>query len=289
MPSWKASWKGRCPNQRQKGEQHMDPLQTHLHLGGMAGQKSWYAHLVARAGNGPPERSSPQICKKDMGNFSNAQGVLLCHKAVQWLHCAPALDGIDWDAYLLLKDMRFGAQDYCLCQLQKTLAYVKALQHWAKEANPPMPGKLHQLAECICELQESMESLTTFSDAKIFGEVESSNGVWVTCSKSSELAESTHPIVKIIELGWEAHDQQEVWTTWSLWSQPPRRAQWPHWVQPHLKVPGLSCQQPSRVWRYHGCPTKKPTTPNPTKTKRGTGPTQVVGSTMVVSRMVQDV
>ena len=80
-----------------------------------------------------------------------------------------------------------------MCQAQKTLAYAKALQHWAEEVRPPLLGKLHQLAECFHELQESMEPFTTFTDAKVFREVEPSNWVWVTPSKSSEPAECTPP------------------------------------------------------------------------------------------------
>ena len=64
----------------------------------------------------------------------------------------PAPHCIGQDAYLPLKDMRFGVQDYHLCQAQKTLAYAKALQHWVEEARPPMLGKLCQLAECVHEL-----------------------------------------------------------------------------------------------------------------------------------------
>ena len=59
---------------------------------------------------------------------------------------------INSDAYLPLKGMRFGAQDYCLCLPQKTLAYAKALQNWVEEAKPLMPGEPCQLAECIHEL-----------------------------------------------------------------------------------------------------------------------------------------
>ena len=38
-----------------------------------------------------------------------------------------------------------------------------------------------------------MEPVTTFTNAKVFREVEPSNWAWVTSSKSSELAESTPP------------------------------------------------------------------------------------------------
>ena len=64
-----------------------------------------------------------------------------------------------------MQDLRFGLQDYHLKQPQKTLAYAKALQHWANLTKPTLPGKSHQLAECIKELGEWMEPFTTFTDA----------------------------------------------------------------------------------------------------------------------------
>ena len=44
------------------------------------------------------------------------------------------LPWLDHDTYLPMEDLRFGPQDYCLKQLQKTLAYTKALQQWANLA-----------------------------------------------------------------------------------------------------------------------------------------------------------
>ena len=49
-------------------------------------------------------------------------------------------------------------------QPQKTLAYAKALQLWAEKAQPPLLGHPHQLAECMQELRESMELLTSITD-----------------------------------------------------------------------------------------------------------------------------
>ena len=82
---------------------------------------------------------------------------------------------LDHDTYLPMPDLRFGSQDYCLEQPQKTLAYAKALQHWADLAKPTLPGESHQLAECIKELKEWMEPFTTFTDAKVFDPVEPSH------------------------------------------------------------------------------------------------------------------
>ena len=84
---------------------------------------------------------------------------------------------LDCDAYLPMKDTRFGSQDYHLKQPQKTLTYAKALQHWADLAKPTLSGKSCQLAECIKELREWMEPFTTFTDAQVFDPVEPLN--WV--------------------------------------------------------------------------------------------------------------
>ena len=54
-----------------------------------------------------------------------------------------------------------------------------------------------------------------------------------------------HPVVRITELKWEVQDQWAAWDAWNLWPQPPRRTHWPDQVEPHIKVPGLSCQHPN--------------------------------------------
>ena len=100
---------------------------------------------------------------------------------------------LDRDAYLPLKDMRFGLQDYHLKQLQKTLAYAKALQYWAELAKSTPPDKPHQLAECIQELREWMEPFITFTEAEVFKPVEPSNWVQITPSKSTETVEPPPP------------------------------------------------------------------------------------------------
>ena len=43
------------------------------------------------------------------------------------------------------KNIRFGTQDICLTQLQHTIAYARALQHWANEVHPPVPSQPHHL------------------------------------------------------------------------------------------------------------------------------------------------
>ena len=98
----------------------------------------------------------------------------------------PAPPCLDHDAYLPRKDQRFGSWDYCLKQPQKTLAYAKALQHWANLAKPTLLGESHQLVECIKELREWMEPFITFTDAQVFKPIEPLNWVWVTPSKSRE-------------------------------------------------------------------------------------------------------
>ena len=82
---------------------------------------------------------------------------------------------LNQDVYLPLSDLKFSSQDYQIKQPQKTLAYAKVLQHWAEKAKPPTLGKPHQLAECIQELRETMEPLTTFRGEEVFCKVTPSN------------------------------------------------------------------------------------------------------------------
>ena len=69
----------------------------------------------------------------------------------------------------LVLDSGLPCQDYHPAATQKTLAYAQALQYWVEKANPPSPGKLHQLAECIQELREAMKPFTTFHNHDILG------------------------------------------------------------------------------------------------------------------------
>ena len=106
----------------------------------------------------------PQACYTATKEFNN-------YMVPPTPHC------LDCDAYLPMQDLRFGLQDYHLKQPQKTLAYAKALQNWADLAKPTLLGESCQLVECIKELRELMEPFTTFTDAKVFYPVESSN--WI--------------------------------------------------------------------------------------------------------------
>ena len=79
-----------------------------------------------------------------------------CYAATKGLNnytAPPTPPCLDHDTYLPMEDLRFGSQDYQLKQPQKTLAYAKALQHWADLAKPTLLGESHQLAECIKELK----------------------------------------------------------------------------------------------------------------------------------------
>ena len=66
------------------------------------------------------------------------------------------------------------------------MAYAKALQHWAEKAQPLTPGKPCQLAESVLVLE--MEPLTMFTDQEVLEDLQSSNWVRITLSKSVEPA-----------------------------------------------------------------------------------------------------
>ena len=70
-------------------------------------------------------------------------------------------------AFLPFSTAKFCIQDYQMKQPQKTLVYAKVLQLWVEKAQLPLLGQSHQLAECVQELRESMEPLTTFTDKEV--------------------------------------------------------------------------------------------------------------------------
>ena len=113
-----------------------------------------------------------------------------CHtaKVENDYSATPAPHSLDRDCFLPIQDMWFGGQDLQLKQLQKTLAYIKALQHWVEKAQPLTPGKPCQLAESVLELQHEMDPLTMFTDEDVLKDLQSSNWVRITLSKSVEPA-----------------------------------------------------------------------------------------------------
>ena len=62
--------------------------------------------------------------------------------------------------YLPLPDTRFSTQDFWPKQPKRTLAYTKALQHWAEVAKLLQLDESHQLAECVKELRRCMRPFT---------------------------------------------------------------------------------------------------------------------------------
>ena len=98
----------------------------------------------------------------------------------------PAPHPLDRDCFLPIQDMQFGGQDFWLKHPQKTLAYAKALQHWAEKAQPPTPGKPCQLAESVLELQCVMDPMMTFTNEEVLEDVQPSNWVRITPSKLAE-------------------------------------------------------------------------------------------------------
>ena len=101
----------------------------------------------------------------------------------------PAPQCIERDAFLPFSTAKFGSQDYCMKQPQKTLAYAKVLQFCVEKAQLPMPGQPHQLAECLQELREAMELLMTFTDEKVLHNDVPSHWVKITSSRTTKPAE----------------------------------------------------------------------------------------------------
>ena len=134
---------------------------------------AWWANLVdtwtwwPELSMVPRERDVEEFARKVWASFelpkrrSHAQGTPSDYSA------PPAPQALECDWFLTISNITFGGQDYDMWQLQKTLAYAKALQYWAEKAQLPCPGKPCWLAESVWELHQVMEPLATFTDMEV--------------------------------------------------------------------------------------------------------------------------
>ena len=93
---------------------------------------------------------------------------------------SPAHPFIKKHHFLLPENARFGSQDICFTLVQHTIAYTKALQHWAKGVHPPGPSQPCCLARTFQELWQAMEPLATFTEGDIFVAMASSPWTEIT-------------------------------------------------------------------------------------------------------------
>ena len=98
----------------------------------------------------------------------------------------PAHPSIVKHHFLLPRDGRFASHGICLGQVQHTVAYMMALQYWAKWVHPPIPGQPRQLAESMQELWQVMEPLVSFGEEEVFATMALSNWMEVTPPWSME-------------------------------------------------------------------------------------------------------
>ena len=147
------------------------------------------SNLVARASSSLPERRCLRIHEKDAGIFPHAQKYYHATKGCSDYMALPIPHCLKCNHHLPPSDTRSSAQDYHLKQPEMTLAYAKALQHWAKVAKPPPSGESCQLEECIKELRRCVELLTTFTDGEVLAKDPPSPWVMVTPSWCSEVVD----------------------------------------------------------------------------------------------------
>ena len=100
--------------------------------------------------------------------------------------------------FLLPPDPKFPCRDIREEQLEKTMAYVQALQYWVEKSNPSMLGHPHFLAGSILKLRETMEQYISFFDDTVLDGVASLEGFledWTktTIPGSGQLASMTLP------------------------------------------------------------------------------------------------
>ena len=89
------------------------------------------------------------------------------HDVENYYLAPPAPPCLYWKDFLLLPNPQFPCWDIREGQLEKTVAYVQALQFWAEKSNPPTPSQPCLLTGSILELREVMEPYVSFSDDTI--------------------------------------------------------------------------------------------------------------------------
>ena len=77
------------------------------------------------------------------------------------LLCAPNGTSLHWKVSLYAPE---GHEVW----MHHTLAYVRALQHWVKETQPPVPSQPHHLVGSILKMWWAMDPLVTFAEGDVF-------------------------------------------------------------------------------------------------------------------------
>ena len=145
-----------------------------------------HASLVARTLRISQHDDIHEYARKVWASF-HVPKATCCASKVEKDYSAPsAPHSLDRDQFLPLQNIRFVSQDYWLMCPQKTLAYTKPLQHWAKRSQPLIPGESCQVAESMWELRCEMKFPMTFTDEEVLEDLQSSNWVRITPSKSVE-------------------------------------------------------------------------------------------------------
>ena len=142
----------------------------------MEGTDGCNTHLVAGIAGDLEVNDIQELAQKIRASFELPWQISEIHDVKNYYLAPPAPRCIWWKAFLLPLDPTFPCQDIREGQLEKTIAYVQALQYWVEKANLPMPGQPHLLVRCILELREVMESYVSFSDDTVPDGVTSPEG-----------------------------------------------------------------------------------------------------------------
>ena len=105
---------------------------------------SWWGELT----NIPGHKDHQEFTQKVYASFAVSKA---CNwaKGVGIYYVQPPTHPSIWKYWFIpLRDVRFGSQDICLCQLHHTLAYARAFQHWAEKVKPPVSGQPCCLVGC---------------------------------------------------------------------------------------------------------------------------------------------
>ena len=132
------------------GPQNLNPPWRIVISGSLGTPAMWKHHPGGQSyGEVPNQMDIPQFTRRVRASFQMPKVRCHANKMESNYLALPTPHCIERDVFLPFNTMKFGGQDYHMKHPHKTLAYAKVLQHWAENAQLPMPGEPCQLAECV--------------------------------------------------------------------------------------------------------------------------------------------
>ena len=125
---------------------------------------SWWMEISAVLG----EDNARRLARGVRASFQLPQWMCKLNSKEAPYQAPPVLPCLNWRRFMPPVVSIFASQDFREIPQEKTIAYAWALQHWAKQNNPPVRGEPCLLVESVQELRKEVGSYLAFMDEEVF-------------------------------------------------------------------------------------------------------------------------